>query len=218
MADEELTFDALDLRFGHQLLIHPNPADKTQVFNASLVGCLADESLIISPPANGIFSEVREGQKIAIRVFLDSGVALFMSTVLYISEIPAVMIYIDFPRDIKFKRLRSARRVYVALPIIATNLDNPAYASVAGRLVDVSTGGGQLEMAGPLGAENDRIEIKGKFPIQGIVRLLTVSACIRQCNKNSYGVQFVEQDEEKLIVLMGFIFNAMLTGTVNSIR
>ena len=218
MADERIDFDALEITFGQQLLMHPDPSDKTMVFSCTLIGCLGGESLIIGPSADGVFPVLQEGQKVIIRVFLDSGVALFPTTVLYISDIPTDMIYLDYPSAIQFKRLRAAKRVVVAQPILVNNLDNKAYVGVAGKLLDVSTGGGRIQVFDDLGAVGDHIVIKGKFQVHGISRLLTVDARIRQKDKKEYGVQFVEQDEDKLIFLMGFIFNAMLTGTVDAIR
>lgn len=218
MADEKIDFQALEITFGQQLLMHPNPSDKTMVFSCTLIGCLADESLIIGPPSQGVFPPLEEGQKVVIRVFLDSGVALFPTTVLYISDIPALMIYLDFPSAIQFKRLRAAKRVVVAQPVLVSNVDNKSIVGVAGKLLDVSTGGGRVKMFDELGEVGDHIVIKGKFQVHGISRLLTVDACIRKKEGKEYGVQFVEQDEDKLIILMGFIFNAMLTGTVDAIH
>ena len=218
MADDRIDFDALEVTFGQQLLMYPNPSDKTMVFSCTLIGCLGGESLIVGPAADGVFPVLQEGQKVIIRVFLDSGVALFPTTVLYISDIPTDMIYLDYPPVIQFKRLRAAKRVVVAQPILVNNLDNTAHVGVAGKLLDVSTGGGRIKVFDELGAVGDRIVIKGKFQVHGISRLLTVDACIRQKDSKEYGVQFVEQDEDKLIFLMGFIFNAMLTGTVDAIR
>ncbi|HEY7773929.1 MAG TPA: flagellar brake protein [Marinagarivorans sp.] len=218
MADEQLEFGALDITFGQQFLLHPDPTNKKMVFSCTLIGCLEGQSLIIGPDGAGVFPSLAEGQKIIVRIVLDSGIALFPTTVLFISDIPAVMIYLDFPPAVQFKRLRAAKRVVVAQPILVSNLDNSAYTGIAGKLIDISTGGGRVQMFDTLGGVGDRIELKGKFQVHGIARLLTVKACIRKRDGKEYGVQFVEQDEDKLIVLMGFIFNAMLTGNLDAIH
>lgn len=218
MTDEAIAFDDLALNFGQQLMLHPNPADKTMVFGCVLAGCLIGESLMVTVEPNGVFPRLEEGQRVAIRVFLDSGVALFMTTVLFIGEVPTLLIYLDLPAQVKFKRLRAAKRVVVAQPILINNIDNTAFMGVAGKLMDVSTGGGRVQMFDQLGDVGDAVELKGKFQIHGITRLLTVRACIRKKEDDDYGIQFVEDDEDKLIILMGFIFNAMLTGEVDAIR
>ncbi len=218
MTDEAITFDDLALNFGQQLMLHPNPADKTIVFTCVLAGYLIGESLMVTVEPNGVFPRLEEGQRVAVRVFLDSGVALFMTTVLFIGEVPTLLIYLDLPAQVKFKRLRAAKRVVVAQPILINNIDNTAFMGVAGKLMDVSTGGGRVQMFDQLGDIGDAVELKGKFQIHGITRLLTVRACIRKKEDDDYGIQFVEDDEDKLIILMGFIFNAMLTGEVDAIR
>jgi len=218
VSEEQRTFEDLGLGMGQQLLLHPDPADKTSVFSCLLVGALPGEALIVTAPPDGVFPRLAEGQKVVVRVFLEDGVALFPTTVLFVGEIPALMVYLDMPAGVQFKRLRAAKRVVVAQPVLVSNLDNPAHAGVAGKLLDVSTGGGRLKMFDELGANGDKIEIKGKFNVHGITRLLNVTACIRKRERDEYGVQFIEQDEDKLIFLMGFIFNAMINGTVDTIR
>lgn len=218
VADEQRTFDELGLGMGQQLLLHPNPADKKLVFSSLLVGALPSEALIVTAPPDGVFPELSEGQKVVVRVFLEDGVALFPTTVLFVTDVPTLMVYLDMPKVVQFKRLRAAKRVVVAQPVLVSNLDNPAHIGVAGKLLDLSTGGGRLKMFDEVGAIDDRIEIKGKFNVHGITRLLNVTACIRKRERDEYGVQFIEQDEDKLIFLMGFIFNAMINGTVDTIR
>ena len=62
MADEQRTFDDLGLGMGHQLLLHPDPADKTSVFSCLLVGALPGEALIVTAPPGGVFPRLAEGQ------------------------------------------------------------------------------------------------------------------------------------------------------------
>lgn len=218
VADEQRRFDELGLGMGQQLLLHPNPADKKLVFSSLLVGALPGEALMVTAPPDGVFPGLSEGQKVVVRVFLEDGVALFPTTVLFVSDVPTLMVYLDMPSAVQFKRLRAAKRVVVAQPVLVSNLDNPTHTGVAGKLLDLSTGGGRLKMFDEVGAMGDRIEIKGKFNVHGITRLLNVTACIRKRERDEYGVQFIEQDEDKLIFLMGFIFNAMINGTVDTIR
>ncbi len=218
MHEENRSFESLALGFHQQLLVHPNPADKTIVFSCSLIGCLGTECLLIHAPDNGVFPLLSEGQRLVIRTFLDDGIALFHTTVLYVSDIPAIIAYLDYPQNIQFRRLRTAKRVAIAQPILVNNLTHPAHQGLAGKLIDISTGGGRLRMFDKLGQTGDVIEVKGKFTVQGISRLLTLKACIRQCSGNDYGIQFIETDEDKLLILMGFIFNAQMTGTIEPVR
>lgn len=218
MSDERLHFDDLSIGFGQQLLLHPDPNNKRGVFSCMMMGYLPGESIIATVEANGIFPRLQEGQRVAIRIFLANGVAAFTTTVLYVGEEPVVMVYLDFPLKVQFKRVRAAKRVSMAQPLLVSNLDDPSLIGVAGKLIDISTGGGRIEMFDQLGRVGETIEMKGKFSIHGMTRMLTIKAVIRKREGNDYGVQFIEEDEDKLIILMGFIFGAMLDGNIESIR
>jgi hypothetical protein len=152
-----------------------------------------------------------------VRIKLPSGVALFPTTVLFISEIPTLIVYLDYPRDIKFKRVRAAR-VNVVLPILANNTTDTDFMGVAGKIVDISTSGARVEMFEPLGKVGDLVEIKGKFQVGGIMRTLGIQSVIRaEKPGNAYGIEFFEQNEDKLLVLLGFIFHAMAYGETQTI-
>lgn len=216
-------FSELGLGFGQELSLLPNPGDKDLVFPCDLIGCLQNESLIVGPSATtGTLPRLTEGQRVIVRVMLAGGIALFPSTVLFVSDIPTVMIYLDYPRDIKFKQIRAALRVVVSLPILASNLDNSQLSGIPGRILDISTTGAGIQMFEKLGDVGQKIEMKGKFQVGEIQRLVTIKAVIRTVLKRkdefSYGIEFHEADEEKLLVLLGYIFHAMAFGQFQSIR
>ena len=219
-----ISFAELGLRFGQEMVLMPDPGDKAKVFDCELIGCLGDESVIIGPPvATGVLPRLVEGQRIIVRIKMAGGMALFPSTVLFVSEIPTVMVYLDYPRDVKFKQVRGAFRVSVALPVLATNKTNPQYSSIAGKVVDISTSGARLEMFEVLGKVGDEIELKGKFEVGNIKRILSIDALIRAKNSTSaergfYGIEFHEGNEDKLLVLLGFTFHAMAFGHIQNIR
>lgn len=219
---KSLSFAELGLTFGQELALLPDPRDKDNAFACELVGRLHEQSIIIGPPASGVLPQMAEGQRVIVRVKLAGGVALFPTTVLFISDVPAMMVYLDYPRDIRFKQVRGACRVNVALPVLVCNRSRGSKSSVAGKIVDISTSGARLEMFEPLGDVGESIEIKGKFEVGAIQRTLSVEGVIRAKSGNAtqryYGIEFHEGDEDKLLVLMGFTFHAMAFGRLQSIR
>lgn len=214
-------FDELDLSFGQPLSLLPNPGDQDLLFDCLLIGCLTGECLILGPPSSGLMPRLAEGQRVVVRTKLGHGIALFPSTVLYITETPTFLVYLDYPRDIKFKPVRGAQRVAVALPVLANNQSDANFGHVAGKITDISASGARLEMLSALGNRGHKIELKGKFTVGGIERLLTIQAVIRSClterGRNAYGVEFYEGDEEKLLVLLGYTFHALAFGQIKSI-
>ncbi len=225
MADETklLSFEGLGLKFGQELDLLPNPGDKELVFPCELVGCIKDECLIVGPPAStGALPRLIEGQRIVIRVKLPGGIALFPSTVLFAGNVPTILVYIDYPRDIKFKQVRGALRVDVTLPVLASNITDLRFSAVPGKIVDLSVTGAKLHMFEELGDVGHEVEIKSKFQIESIQRLLQISAIVRTRSVKDgvfiYGIEFSGGDEEKLIVLMGFTFHAIVSGHLQTIR
>ena len=223
MEPKSLSFSELGLGFGQELHLLPNPGDKDTLFKCDLVGCLGEDSIIVGPPAStGTLPRLTEGQRIVVRAKLAGGVALFPTTVLFISDIPTMMVYLDYPRDVKFRQVRGAFRVDVALPVLVCNKSSRAGTTVAGKIVDISTSGARLEMFESLGNVGENIEIKGKFEVGSIHRILSVEAVIRARSSQGaqlfYGIEFHEGDEDKLLVLMGFTFHAMAFGHLQSIR
>lgn len=210
-----VNFSELDLTFGQEMFVLPDINDKKAMFECVLVGCIPNECVMITAPASGLFPSVEAGQRVLIRIRLPSGIALFPTTVLFISEVPTLIVYVDYPRDIKFKRVRAAR-VTVTLPILANNVTDNSKFGIAGKIVDISTSGARIDMFSALGQAGDLVEIKGKFEVGGILRVLTIQSVIRaivpSADNAAYGIEFFEQDEDKLLVLLGFIFHAMAFG------
>lgn len=225
MVDEVklLTFQELGLRFGHELDLLPNPGETDLIFPCELIGCLKDDCLIVGPPASsGVLPRLAEGQRVVVRVKLAGGIALFPSTVLCVSEVPVVMVFLDYPRDIKFRQVRGAFRVDVVMPVLATNQTDRRFTSVPGKIVDISLTGARLEMFEELGIVGQDIVIKGKFSLGSIQRLLQIDAVIRARSVKEkmfvYGVEFSGTDEDRIMVLMGLTFQAMAVGNLQTIR
>ncbi|MFT7561182.1 MAG: c-di-GMP-binding flagellar brake protein YcgR [Flavobacteriales bacterium] len=222
MATETLNFDDLDLKIGQTIQIHPSLENQNERHDCTLIGCLPGQSIIVTASESGEFPSVEEGQRIVIRIMLPNGVALFPTTVLYVTDIPTLMVYLDIPKAVKFRLIRSASRIDVAMPVLASNLTNSAISHIAGKISDISTGGAGIEMYEALGEPGDSIILKGKFDIEGIQRRVSIRALIRsgkqlKSGQYSYGIQFNEEDEDQLLVLFGFIFNLMAFGNVQKI-
>ncbi len=164
---------------------------------------------------------IEEGGRVVLSVALPGGIALFPTTILYISEIPALMIYLDYPRNVKFKQIRSASRVEVRQPILLENVTLNT-SGIPGQIIDISTSGAGLMLFEDGAKVGNKVEIKGKFQIEDISRRLTVTALVRAYKKRDEGyfcgIQFMEADEDKLLVLLGFIYHAMSSSKLLAIK
>ncbi len=223
MSEEKLEFDELEISIGQTVEVLPKSSEEKAFSDVLLLGAIPGEALIITAPASGIFPKMEEGEKVVMRVKLADGVAIFASSVLFISDVPMYMVYLDFPTDISFKRIRNASRVSVKLPVLVSNVSSPEFCGIAGQITDISTTGAGLALTEYAGENGDEINMKGKFSVGNIQRVLAIRAVIRATKKKTdaltiYGVEFLEDDENDLLVLFGFIFNAMAFGKIQNIR
>lgn len=220
---EELTFAQLDLQFGEDIEICTEPGNDKTIFPCKFVGAIPDEAILVTAPPSGLFPRVAEGQSVVMRAKLPNGIALFQTAVLFLGDVPTIMAYLDYPRDINFKQVRKAARVNVALPVLASNLSSGRDETIAGKILDISTTGARVALFGTAGQVGDIIALKGKFKVGQIQRTLALRAVIRAIigsngESTSYGVEFHEGDEDQLLVLFGFIFNAMAFGEIQHIQ
>lgn len=222
MSDEKIQFDELELGLGQVVDVLPQSSSNKDFSEVLLLGAIPGEALILGAPASGEFPKMEEGEKVVFRVKMANGVGLFASNVLYMTDVPMFMVYVDFPQDIQFKRIRNASRVSVKMPILVSNQDKPEFSTITGRIDDISTLGAGLILSESAGDEGDVLALKGKFTVGSIQRVLSVRAVARKVKKLSpdavfYGVEFLEDDENDLLVLFGFIFNAMAFGKIQKI-
>jgi PilZ domain len=207
-----VSFGELELGFGYELFLIPDLNNKAQVFDCVLAGCIPQECLMVTAPASGLFPRVECGLRVLVRIRLPSGVALFPTTVLFISETPTLIVYLDYPRDIKFKRVQTS------LPVLVNNNADEKIYAVGGTVVDISTSGARIESTQSLGAIGDTIEFKGKFLIATITRMVSIKCVIRaEKPRFTYGVEFAEDDEDKLLILLGFIFQSLAFNNAQSV-
>lgn len=223
MADEKIKFDDIGVTIGQIVEVLAFSSQSKNFSEVIVVGAIPGESLIIAAAKNQEFPIVKEGEKIIFKVKLTNGVAIFATNILFITDIPMDMAYVDIPKDIAFKKIRSAPRVSVSLPVLASGTLSGSPSGVAGKIVDISTTGVGLELFETVGERGDQIMLKGKFSVGGIQRVLSVRAIIRKAKESSkggflYGVEILEEDENQLLVLFGFIFNAMVFGKIQKIR
>lgn len=223
MSDEKLQFDELDVSIGQIVEALPKSCVSKQFTDVMIIGAIPGEAVIISAPPSGVFPKIVEGEALVLRLKMASGVAIMATSVLFISEEPMYMVYLDYPKDVTFKRIRNAARVSVKLPVLVSNIETSEFSCVAGQIVDISTTGASLSLTEYVGAEGEQISMKGKFSVGGIQRILSLRAVIRATEKKSleqtvYGIEFLADNENDLLVLFGFIFNAMAFGKIQKIR
>lgn len=223
MSEESIELESLNLTFGQTMEAMPGKSAVQEFSPVVLLGAISGQSLIISAPPSGEFPRMAEGERVVFRLNLPSGIAMFSSHVLFISDVPMFMVYVDYPQQLKFKKIRQAARAHISLPILLSNSELKQRSGISGKITDISTAGAGLEAYEELGDKGQGVVIKGKFSIGNIQRFLSIRSIIRSQSRSVsghyiYGVEFLEDDEDDLLVLFGFIFNAMAFGKLQQVR
>ena len=219
----EVSFQSLNIDVGATVQLVPDLNNVKALFEVVYIGALMNEALIVNAPPSGEFPEVAVGQKILVRVLMAEGVAMFYTTVLFISDVPVFMVYLDFPEVVKFHKIRKAKRASVNMPVLISGETEGSPRNIDGRIVDISTNGAGVETANGFADVGNIIQVKGKFKVGDIQRLLAIRAVIRarkasKNNKTFYGVEFIEDNEDDLLILFGFIFNIMAFSEIQGVK
>jgi hypothetical protein len=213
-----MKFEDLKLEPGYPLQLQINTGTQPARYSCRLVGYLPGRSLLLSvPKVGGKYLRFRPGQKLVVRMMVDNGIGVFACVVEAQTTDPYPIIHVSYPESVSFKGIRGATRVAVNQPIVVFSgiEDLPG---VTGTIADISISGARLEMDAPIGEVGDKIRIQSSVKILEIRRNMELQAVIRSRVERStqeiddnlpavYGVEFVEQDEESLLLLYAYVFS-----------
>lgn len=215
-----MKFEDLKLNAGYPLQIQTaSVAGQTERYSCRLIGCLPGRSILLSvPKASGRLIRLRQGQKIIVRLMIDNGIGVFASQIETQTFDPYPILHIAYPETVTFKGIRGATRVAVNQPILITNLTEPS--STEGVIVDISVTGARIELVSPVGKIGDTVELVASVVIQDVERELKVKAIIRSqvetledANNSglstSYGIEFIETQEENRLIMYAFVYSQM---------
>lgn len=216
----DITYDQLDLNVGRVIQISLRGESISPAFhNAVFVGAVENECMMIRCAAEDKETPlIAEGQLMVVRIILSDGVARFSSAVLKVVDGSVPIVYLRFPRTIRFKLIRKANRIPVSLPFLASNLTKENSSIVDGSIEDISSSGAGLIVEGYLGEIDEKISIRFVFKMEDKSRYLGMNAVIRSYKQGAdgrsfYGVKFQEDEGDDILLLFGFIFYATSFGS-----
>jgi c-di-GMP-binding flagellar brake protein YcgR len=214
-----MKFEDMKLTYGYPLQLQStNSAGQPERFSCRLIGCLPGRSILLSvPKVAGKLVRFRPGQKIVARLMVDNGIGIFTCTVDAQTADPYPILHIGYPDNVGFKGIRGATRVAIDQQVEITNITKQDTNVVYGHLVDISVTGARIELNTDVGELGDRLQLSVTVDIAGIVRHLVVDAIIRSHVENNpqattsigsiaYGVEFVEKDEDKRLLLYAYVY------------
>ena len=151
---------------------------------------------------------------------IDNGIGVFASQVEVQTQEPYPILHIHYPEMVTFKGIRGATRVGVEQAVMATNITDASAGSAKGVIVDISVTGARIELMSPIGKIGDTIELVASVLIQEVMRELRIKAIIRSQVETledpqntglntSYGLEFIETEEENRLIMYAFVYSQM---------
>ncbi len=215
-----MKFEDMNLTYGCPLQLQSsNGGGQPERFSCRLIGCLPGRSILLSvPKVSGKLIRFRPGQKIVTRLMVDNGIGIFVSVVETQTSDPYPILHIAYPEHVNFKGIRGATRVDIKQPAVIVNLTAQPDEVRQGAIVNISISGARIEASGQIGEIGNAIRLGMKINVAGIVRDLSVEAIIRsrvepessntkQSEMITYGIQFTETDEDRLLLLYAYVYS-----------
>lgn len=217
-----MKFEDLKLNYGYPLQIQTaGTAGQSERYSCRLIGCLPGRSILLSvPKLAGKLVRLKQGQKIIVRLMIDNGIGVFASQVEIQTLEPYPILHIIYPETITFKGIRGATRVGVEQNILVENISDTSQLPTQGLIVDISVTGARVELVAPIGKIGDEIELVSSVMIQEVQRDFKIRAIIRSQVETledsklgglttSYGLEFIEKEEEKRLIMYAFVYSQM---------
>lgn len=212
-----MKFEDMKLIYGYPLQLQTsNSTGQPERFSCRLIGCLPGRSILLSvPKLAGKLVRFRAGQKVVARLMVDNGIGIFASAVETQTADPYPILHISYPDNVSFKGIRGATRVAIDEPVRIINLTVINDQQIAGSVVDVSVTGARIEAATAFGEIGHKIQVTMNVAVANIVRDLTLEGIIRSrgeadpqnvSNVIAYGVEFIEPEEDKRLLLYAYVY------------
>lgn len=217
-----MKFEDLKLNYGYplQLQVAGSLPGQSEKYSCRLIGCLPGRSILLSvPKLAGKLVHFKQRQKVIVRLMIDNGVGVFASQIDIQTAEPYPILHLLYPDTVTFKGIRGATRVGVEQTAMVMNLADTK-SSAEGLIIDISVTGARVESPIAIGKIGDEIELVSSVLIQEVTREMRVRGIIRSQvdtpedsvtsgTVTSYGVEFMEKEEEKRLVLYAFVYSQM---------
>jgi len=216
-----MKFEELKLAYGYPFQLQTsNLPGQFERFSSRLIGCLPGRSLLLSvPKQSGKLVRFRSGQKIVVRFMIDNGIGIFACIVESLTLDPYPILHLSYPDSVTFKGIRNATRVAVHERVAVSNISVEPKSDTGGVISDISISGARIELENEIAEVDDILEIIAVVDVREIKRELVLVAGVRSkvdSSNNqlgdtaiSYGLEFMQQDEEQRLLLYAYVFNQM---------
>lgn len=217
-----MEFDDLKLLPGTRVkLVVAGSDGNLPAVTGKYVGFQRPQAVVVAVPASAMSGAMRVGAKVACSLVTATGIVNFTSQVEGVNSTPFTHIFLTYPKTINVRNVRAAVRVDINLPAQVANLDSRDMVEMQpSQIIDMSVLGLKLGSSTPLGDIGDELAIHIRLAFEDIGRNVIVNGKIRTQTQSQIdaadtpntfpyvlGVEFVELDEDKRVLLYAFVLN-----------
>ena len=210
------TLEATKLRIGDPL--HLQSSAEAPRLLVKLIGYLKGRGLIVTEPvSDGEYVMLKDGQSFVCRFFSGQNAYAFTTVVAKQTSVPFPHLYLSYPREVRGLEIRKGARIDVDL-ITAVTMDSDGQSRQgAGKIVNISTGGGALRSRTPLGAKGETISISFKIQVGEVQSVIVFDSIIRMVSQDAsepgmpylYGLQFMDPEPHMAMALTAYVYQKM---------
>lgn len=187
----------------------PGGADKGGTMHGKYVGSFAPRSIIVAAQA---VAELQVGVKVAVSMTSPTGIVTFASQIDAIGNNPFPHVFLQYPKLVNLRNVRSAVRVNVGVPAQVANFSADDHLEMQpAQILDMSVLGLKMLSPNKLGEIGDEVAIHMYITLDDIVRDITLNGVIRArattASGETFGVEFSQLDDNKRVLLYAYVFN-----------
>ena len=180
---------------------------------SKVVGMEQDRFLIVKTPSaseiGGISVKLFPGNRVIARYVFSGSVYGFETSIIESVTSPFSLLFLNFPRVINERNIRSNRRIHTALPARIEAGDN----SKDGTITDISITGCQFEarIGKPESAAFDKVDAEVQLALQlpGMAGELQIAGVLRNVRKDGgslkLGMSFADLDESAQLQIDSYV-------------
>ena len=216
--DVSVPFDSLALQPGVMLQIHSALEVTGDFLPVGLLGYLRNFSIIVTSPIDaGKVVSVKEGTHYNVKGFSGTAHFAFKAKVVKVHAQPFPHLHLEYPKLVHTTKIRKGLRAAANLPATLFNPFTKKLTPV--MLRDLSVGGGQLVLPGPIVRKDDTYTLNFKIKVaddleEEVSTEVIVRALDTQNDKGTtiytMGVQFLELGKLARLLVMTFVYRQQL--------
>ncbi|WP_439535092.1 flagellar brake protein [Methyloversatilis sp.] len=216
----ELDLDDIRLRIGDVVQLQ-GAADDAPRHTVRLLGHMKGRSVMVTAPmVDGSYALVKQDATFVVRFFSGKNVHAFPARVLKSVNTPFPYLHLSYPKKVSGMRIRRTQRA--AVRVIAAVTD-PAGASHAATLIDLSKGGALLAGRTAFGDLGEPVVCKFRLRFDDIDQLVQLAGLIRSVSEGrdddgeaavfNHGIQFAEIPAQDNLALTAYIYHQLIAAS-----